>query len=378
LEDVDITMKDLFNGVYKRKTVLVTGHTGFKGAWLSLWLDSLGANVVGYALPPPTNPCLFDAVGLGKRVKHIIGDVRDAINLERVIREYNPDIVFHLAAQPLVRLSYKEPRETYETNVMGTVNILEAVRHAENIRSCVIVTSDKCYENKENSSAYDEEDPLGGHDPYSSSKACAELVTASYRSSFFLGSKNYCKTAISTARAGNVIGGGDWADDRIVPDVIKAFTREEQITVRNPNAIRPWQHVLDSLAGYLWLSSLMYCDSQKYSSAWNFGPDETNNITVRELVEKIILRWGRGRWIDQSEKQKDAPHEAKILKLNCSKAKNLLEWQPVYNINDAVNESVDWYHKYYFGKKADMYTLTLKQLEAYAERAQSCGAAWAN
>lgn len=376
LEDVDLKMEKLFDGIFKGKTVLVTGHTGFKGSWLSLWLISLGADVIGYSLPPPTKPSLFLAAKLNEHITHIIGDVRDAVNVDKVIRKYKPDMIFHLAAQPLVRYSYKEPMITFETNVMGTVNILEAVRHVDNIRSCIIVTSDKCYDNKGQIYPYRENDSLGGYDPYSSSKACTELVVAGYRSSFFFNSNVKSETGLSTVRAGNVIGGGDWALDRIVPDTIQSLVKNEQVPVRNPNAIRPWQHVLEPLAGYLTLSTKLWQDSQKYSSAWNFGPDNTGNITVRELVEKIIARWGCGSWLDLSGDNKNEPHEANYLKLDCTKAGNLLNWYPVYDVSETVNVTTDWYHQYHLVNSTDILLFTLRQIDAYVEKGRRIGAVW--
>jgi CDP-glucose 4,6-dehydratase len=303
--------------------------------------------------------------------------VRDAEHLGKVIQESKPEMIFHLAAQPLVRLSYQEPRMTFETNVMGSVNILEALRQAQSVRTCVIVTSDKCYDNKEWVYAYRENDPLGGYDPYSSSKACTELVVAAYRNSFFLNENTKYKTALSTVRAGNVIGGGDWAADRIVPDTIQALARGAQVPVRSPHAIRPWQHVLEPLAGYLWLSSVMWQDGQKNSAAWNFGPDDTSNITVRDLVKKIIGRWGSGSWLDLSEGSKNEPHEAKFLKLDCTRAHNLLQWYPVYDISETVNVTADWYRQYYSDNSANIFLLTLRQIEAYIEKARQSGAVWA-
>lgn len=370
-------LKMLFDGIFEGKTVLVTGHTGFKGSWLSLWLVSLGANVVGYSLPPHTKPSLFEATKLEEHINHIIGDVRNAVHLEKVIQKSKPEMIFHLAAQPLVRFSYKEPRTTFETNVMGTVNILEAVRHIESVRACIIVTSDKCYDNREWVYAYRENDSLGGYDPYSSSKACTELVVNAYRNSFFFKGNVKRETALSTVRAGNVIGGGDWALDRIVPDTIHALIQDKPVPVRNPYAIRPWQHVLEPLAGYLWLSALMWQGGQKYSSAWNFGPNSTGNVTVCDLVENIIVRWGGGSWLDLSEGSKNEPHEANFLRLDCTKANNLLHWYPVYDVSEAVNVTTDWYRQYHLDNSTDIFLFTLRQIEAYVEKARRSSAAWA-
>jgi len=296
------------------------------------------------------------------------------VKLEKVFREYNPEVVFHLAAQPLVRFSYQEPRMTYETNIMGTVNILEVVRNVESVRSCVIVTSDKCYNNSEWVYAYRENDSLGGYDPYSSSKACAELVVTAYRNSF--GNDN-SGLAMSSVRAGNVIGGGDWALDRIVPDTINALVQGKPVSVRSPHAIRPWQHVLEPLSGYLWLTTMMLRYGERYSSAWNFGPNSTGNVTVRDLVEKIIDRWGTGSWLDLSEGCRNEPHEANFLKLDCTKANNLLHWYPVYDISEALDATVGWYRQYYTNSSTGSFLFTLQQIEAYIEKAWQSGAVWA-
>ena len=280
---------------FEKKKILITGHTGFKGSWLTLWLTKLGAKVIGYSLEPPTKPSLFEILNLKEKIVHIIGDIKDEEKLKNIFKKYKPDIVFHLAAQSLVRFSYKEPKLTYETNVMGTLNVLEAVREAKSVKVVIIVTSDKCYENKEWVYGYRENDPLGGHDPYSSSKACAELVVEAYRNSFF-NPKNYGKThqvALATVRAGNVIGGGDWQVDRLIPDCVKALSKGKPIKIRNPNAIRPWQHVLEPLSGYLLLVQKMWKEPTKYCEAWNFGPYEKDIATVKEIVEKVINLWGK-------------------------------------------------------------------------------------
>lgn len=353
-----------FSNVYKNKKVLVTGHTGFKGSWLSLWLTELGARVIGYSLKPPTKPNLFESIGLEDKITHIIGDVGDEENLFAIFEEHQPDFVFHLAAQSLVRHSYREPKLTYETNVMGTVNVLECVRKTKSVGVCIVVTSDKCYENGEWVYGYREIDPLGGHDPYSSSKACAELVTSAYARSFF-NPENYGKThnvTLSSVRAGNVIGGGDWGEDRIIPDCIKSLSRGENITLRNPYAIRPWQHVLEPLSGYLLLGSLMYKDAE-YSSAWNFGPGDESITTVKELAELVIRNWGGGAYkIDPSPH----PHEADFLKLDISKARTQLGWKPIFDIDEAVTRTINWYKNFYKGK--DVYRLTVKEIGEYAER----------
>lgn len=376
LENMVMNMENIFNGVYKNKTVLVTGHTGFKGAWLSTWLQALGARVIGYSLPAPTKPSLFESSGLKNRIVSITGDVRDRDRLKNVFREYSPALVFHLAAQPLVRRSYIEPVTTYETNVMGTLNILESARGTESVRACLIVTSDKCYENKEWAYSYRENDPLGGYDPYSSSKACAELVTDSYRKSFLNSTEPGDRKAVSTARAGNVIGGGDWAEDRIVPDIIKALTEDRPVSVRNPDAVRPWQHVLEPLAGYLWLVTLMFIYKERYSAAWNFGPGSSGSIRVRDIVEQVIKLWGSGAWDDLSGENKNTLHEANFLKLDCTRANNILGWYPVYNVSDALEATVNWYFRYYRNKGDDIYTFTLNQIKDYVEKARQGKSVW--
>ncbi|HXN05650.1 MAG TPA: CDP-glucose 4,6-dehydratase, partial [Nitrospiria bacterium] len=286
-------MKSLFSNIYENKRVLVTGNTGFKGSWLSLWLKRLGARVIGYSLPPPTEPSLFKEARLYEGMTHINGDIRDSQALIKAFRVHQPEIVFHLAAQPLVRQSYQNPEETYSTNVMGTVHVLEAIRKTGSVRVCVNVTSDKCYENKEWDYAYRENDPMGGYDPYSSSKGAAELVGSAYRRSFF-NTKNYNQHQMSlvSVRAGNVIGGGDWAQDRLMPDIVGALSHKKCIEIRNPGSIRPWQHVLDPLSGYLWLGSLLWRKPTEYDYGWNFGPLASDSMTVKEIVEESIVLWG--------------------------------------------------------------------------------------
>ena len=361
----------LFGNVYAGRTVLVTGHTGFKGSWLALWLHALGAKVVGYALEAPTDPSMSDAIGLASRITHIVGDVRDFGRLCDVMESQQPEIVFHLAAQALVRLSYSEPRLTYETNVMGTVNVLEAARQTPGVRVVVNVTSDKCYDNKEWDYGYRENDSLGGFDPYSSSKGCSELVTSAYRDSFF---SKPDAARIASARAGNVVGGGDWATDRIVPDCIRALQAGLSVDVRNPNAIRPWQHVLEPLSGYLWLGSRLWTCGQAYAGAWNFGPSPQSNVTVREVVERIIQTWGSGSW--QESQAGGQPHEAKFLKLDCTKANNLLKWYPAYSIDQTLKVTTAWYRQYYH-RNGDMCGYSLRDIEDYARAAKRQGIVWA-
>jgi CDP-glucose 4,6-dehydratase len=371
-----------FADTYRGKRVLVTGHTGFKGAWLSEWLLSLGAEVGGFALPPPTTPSLFDQLGLAARMQHTLGDVRDFAAVQQAIDRFRPDFVFHLAAQPLVRLSYAQPVETYATNVMGTVHVLEAVRLAA--RPCVVVaiTTDKCYENREWVHSYREEDPMGGYDPYSSSKGAAELVIAAYRRSFFssqlsaLSSQPVVKLA--SARAGNVIGGGDWALDRIVPDCIRSLRAGASIPVRNKIATRPWQHVLEPLSGYLWLgaclaNSQLSAFSSQLASAFNFGPSLTSNRTVAELVQEILKHWP-GEWTDKSDPH--AVHEAKLLNLATDKAHHLLQWCPVWNFAETIKETVRWYRTA-DAEPATIPAFTRQQIESFTLTARSHGITWA-
>ena len=359
---------NLFSNIYKDKKVLVTGHTGFKGGWLSLWLKELGAEVIGYSLEPPTKPSFFKATGLKNKLIHVIGDVRDEKYLVSVFEKYQPEFVFHLAAQSLVRFSYKEPRLTYETNVMGTVNILEAIRKSKSVRVTVIITSDKCYENKEWVYGYRENDPVGGHDPYSSSKGCAELVVSAYRRSFLNPvNQNDHKIAIASARAGNVIGGGDWREDRLIPDCVKSLSEDRPIIIRNPEAVRPWQYVLEPLSGYLLLGAKMYKGGAMYSGAWNFGPPNSDLITVKEITKKIVSYWGSGKYkIKASHKN---PHEAKLLKLDCSKARSILKWYPLYDIDEALLKTIEWYKMFYNEtKENNLFIYTVEQIKDYEKR----------
>jgi len=354
-----------FNNIYNGKRVLVTGHTGFKGGWLSLWLKELGAEVIGYSLDPPTQPNFFEAVDLKNKVIHIIGDVRDEKHLLSVYEKYQPEFVFHLAAQSLVRFSYKEPRLTYETNIMGTINVLETVRKTNSVKVCIVITTDKCYENKEWIYGYRENDPVGGYDPYSSSKGCAELITAAYRNSFF-NPDNYGKNhdvALSTVRAGNVIGGGDWGEDRLIPDCVKTLSKNKAINIRNPQSTRPWQYVLEPLSGYLLLGSKMYKDGKKYSSAWNFGPNDNDIIKVEEIVKSVIKNWGNGDYELDTSSQ---PHEAGLLKLDTSKARTLLGWKPVFNIYETIKRTINWYKYFYNGvEKEKLYKISVNEIWDY-------------
>jgi len=354
--------------IYKNKRVLVTGHTGFKGSWLSQWLLLLNAKVFGYALNPPTNPSLFTQLYLGNNLESNINDVRNLEALKTYISKVKPDIIFHLAAQSLVRESYKNPIETIETNINGTANVLEAVRQLELSTTIVIITSDKCYDNQEWIHGYRENDPMGGYDPYSMSKGAAELVVSAYRRSFF-NTNNYKKHGVKLAstRAGNVIGGGDWADDRIVPDSIRSLQNNKEIFVRNPLATRPWQHVLESLGGYLVLGSKLMTIGNKeldtYCSGFNFGPLPSSNKSVEILVKEILENWGSGNW---TYKKESALHEAFLLNLSIDKAYHLLNWQPVWNFKTTVANTVAWY-KHNFENPSEIVKITTEQIESYMD-----------
>jgi len=350
------------------KRVLLTGHTGFKGSWLSLWLQSMGAQVVGYALAPPTNPSLFEAASVGKGMTSIIGDIRDLEQLRKVFAEHRPEVVIHMAAQPLVRYSYIEPVETYSTNVMGTVNLLESVRSTDSVKAVVNVTSDKCYENREWVWGYRENEAMGGYDPYSNSKGCAELVTAAYRNSYFHPDKyKEHGVAIASGRAGNVIGGGDWAADRLIPDIMRAITDGRPVNIRSPHAIRPWQHVLEPLSGYLVLAQKLYEEGAACAEGWNFGPNNEDAKPVQWIVEKLTTAWGEGAsWALDGG---DHPHEAHYLKLDCSKAKIRLDWHPRWPLDETLSSIVDWQKKYQQG--ADMKAVTLAQIDRYSKGAQT-------
>jgi len=327
---------------WRGKKVLITGHTGFKGSWLSLWLQSLGAEVVGVSLDVPTTPSLYEQANVSENMISLRQDIRDVVAIRKIFQDHLPEVVFHLAAQPLVRLSYREPVETYETNVMGTLHLLEGIRNVDSVRSAVMITTDKCYDNKEWEWGYRENDTLGGHDPYSSSKGAAELLISSYRSSYFPMEKyGEHKTAIASVRAGNVIGGGDWAEDRLVPDIIRAFQNNEKVVIRNPRSIRPWQHVLEPLSGYLRLAEELNKNDGKYAQAWNFGPSEADARSVQWIVEKMAELWGENAdWIVDEGKH---PHEANYLKLDCSKAHMRLNWYPRWNLSQALLSIVEWH-----------------------------------
>lgn len=348
---------------WKGKRVFLTGHTGFKGSWLSLWLLDMGAIVKGFSLEPPTDPSLFEALRIEGEIEHEIGDVRDPGRVDASMRSFSPEIVIHMAAQPLVRESYTIPVETFSTNVMGTVHVLEAVRRCPEVRSVVVVTTDKCYENREWVWGYRENEAMGGHDPYSASKGCAELVTSAYRRSFFCAEPNSASrpAAVASARAGNVIGGGDWAKDRLIPDILAAVTEPRPVIIRSPSAIRPWQHVLEPLAGYLQLAKKLYEEGQVWAEAWNFGPDESDAKPVEWIVGRMCELWpgNKGYEIDS----RPQPHEARYLKLDCSKARQVLGWRPRWDLDRALREIISWASAHKTG--ADMREVSLRQIRAY-------------
>lgn len=363
-------IEGLFGGIYKGRTVLITGHTGFKGSWLALWLRHLGARVVGYALRPPTVPSHSALLRLP--ILSVTGDVRDPAKLQRTFLKYQPEIVFHLAAQPLVRYSYKNPRETFETNILGTVNVFEAARGTKSVRAIVNVTSDKCYENPERDRAHREEDRLGGRDPYSASKACVEIVTSAYAHSFF--NNTSLKTAgrllLASARAGNVLGGGDWAEDRLVPDVMRAVNRKRSVPIRNFNAARPWQHVLEPLSGYLQLGGRLLKGEKRYAGAWNFGPSEKKIIRVSEVLGLLKKEWPRIAYHLVTDQ---VFPETKMLRLNCSKAYSELSWRPVWGIKRCLQKTAAWYKDYYTERKLN----SDRDLRDYIEDAQKKKRVWA-
>ena len=345
------------------KRVFLTGHTGFKGGWLVLWLSSMGAKVTGYGLAPNTTPNFFEVARVSSDLEQShIADIRDLEKVQKAMADAKPDIVIHMAAQPLVRYSYANPVETYATNVMGTVNLLESIRVMECVRAVVVVTTDKCYENNEWAWGYRENEPMGGHDPYSNSKGCAELVTSGYRQSFFSPEKySKHKVAIASARAGNVIGGGDWSEDRLIPDAIKAFEAKEALMIRNPLATRPWQHVLEPLSGYLILAQALYEKGVNFNGGWNFGPRDDDARSVQEVINLLIKGWGSAAtWTqDQSEQ----PHEAHSLKLDCSKARQYLNWVPRWSLGQAIENITQWQQAHQ--QQGNMHEISLKQIAAY-------------
>jgi len=361
MENLGLITNNVNINFWNNKTVLITGHTGFKGSWLALWLHHLGSNVVGYSKQPPTEINHYSLIGLEKLFPSIIADIRDLDSLKKTIENYKPEIVFHLAAQSLVRPSYLDPIETYSTNVIGTVNLFEAVRANNYTKVIINVTSDKCYENKEWIWGYRENEPMGGADPYSSSKGCVELITQCYQQSYFTKASH---TALASARAGNVIGGGDWAEERLVPDIMRAFMSKIPVSIRSPKAIRPWQHVLEPLAGYLQLAQALYNQQHNFASGWNFGPNADDAKQVSYIVEKIANLWGdQAKW--KIEEDKKNLKEANFLRLDCSKAKTILGWYAKWNLDTALTKTVEWYKAYQLGQS--MYDYSLKQINEYMD-----------
>lgn len=364
-----VGLKIMFQNIFANKKVLITGDTGFKGSWLAIWLNQLGAKVYGYALPPKNSFDNFVLCGLDKKINHLDGDIRDLEKLQNYFKEVSPDFAFHLAAQPLVLESYKNPHYTFETNILGTVNFFEAVRNTSSVKSALNITSDKCYQNNEWVWGYRENDPMGGNDPYSASKGCSELVTSSYLNSFF---KDNSNCAIASARAGNVIGGGDWAEDRIIPDFFRSILNKEKLIVRNPNATRPWQHVLEPLGGYLLLASKLFLEDDRFSGGWNFGPIDNLNYKVSELVNSIIKYLGKGdvSFLENTEK----PHEANMLKLDISKSNLNLKWKPVLNFDQLIEFTVDGYKAQLNNK--NLVEDRIKQIDNYYKIAKSNNCSW--
>ena len=354
-----MVMSRVMTSFWNGKKVFLTGHTGFKGSWLSLWLSSMGAYVKGYALAPESRPNLFTEARVASLMESEIGDIRDLDNLRHSMAGFDPDILIHMAAQPLVRYSYREPIETYDVNVMGTAKVLEAARACTNLKSIVCVTTDKCYENREWVWGYREDEPMGGHDPYSSSKGCAELVTSAYRRSFL----QEAGIGVATVRAGNVIGGGDWAEDRLIPDTLRAFEKGEPVIIRNPKSTRPWQHVLEPLSGYLILAEKMYASPTEYVEGWNFGPHDEDARSVESILDKMVSLWGNGAvWkLDQDAH----PHEAGYLKLDISKAKARLGWQPTWDLQDTLERIIKWHHAWL--DKKDMQLVSVNEVNEFMQ-----------
>lgn len=365
-----LEINQLFGGIYKNKKVLITGHTGFKGSWLALWLKKMGAHVMGFSLAPSTEPNHFNALNL--EIKSVIGDIRDDTLLHTTLKEYKPEIVFHLAAQPLVRESYKDPVETFEINVIGTLNVYQACKMADSVRAIVSITTDKVYKNNEWHWGYRENDPFGGYDPYSASKACAEILSDSFRNSYFnverFGSDH--NTLLCTTRAGNVIGGGDWANDRLIPDIIKAASKNEKVIIRSPSATRPWQHVLEPLSAYLQLGEKLLRGYKEYAEGWNIGPRDDDVLSVAEILDQIKQYWSQVKFDIQLDN--NAPHEANQLKLDFSKARNKLNWRPVWNIQQAIQKTILWYRKYYLNHTVN----SLDDLHQYVSDASVLKISW--
>jgi len=346
---------NMYLDMYKGRNVLVTGNTGFKGSWLTIWLKELGANVMGYALNPPSQPNMHESTDVSNRISYFYDDIRNVDNLNTSIALFQPEIIFHLAAQPILRKSIKEPGLTFEINLMGTVAVMQAARTSKSVKALVMITSDKCYENDPKPNGYCETDRLGGDDPYSASKACAEIAIHAYRKSYELN--------VASTRAGNILGGGDWGEDRLLPDCIRKLSSNKKIVIRNPSHLRPWQFVLDPLYGYLLLGMQLLTEGKKYAQAWNFGPLEENYINVEQLVQKVIKYWGTGEY-------KIVPNpkisESKLLKLNCNKSNKFLCWKPKYNIDETLEETISWYKHFY--EKLDMYNFTVSQIKKYMEK----------
>ena len=361
MESLEISKGKVDSIFWKGKKVFLTGHTGFKGSWLSLWLQNMGALVKGYSLDVNTKPALFSIANIDEGMESEIGDIRDLEQLTKSMVSFSPDILIHMTAQPIVRISYKEPVNTYKTNVIGTVNVLEAARKCISLKAIVSVTTDKCYENKERKRGYKENEPMGGHDPYSSSKGCAELVTSAYRRSFF-SSKN--TASLASARAGNVIGGGDWAEDRLIPDILRAFENSEPVIIRNPLSTRPWQHVLEPLSGYLVLAQELFLNGDNFAEGWNFGPKDEDCKPVSWILDQMVKSWGNNAsWIID---KKINPHEAVFLKLDCSKASNRLKWNPKWNLQLTLKSIVNWHQLYING--GDVKKQCLNEINKYIDK----------
>lgn len=366
-----LEMEKIFNGFYKNKTILITGNTGFQGSWLTLWLKLLGAKIIGYSINVPTEPSMFELLKLEFKIKHINGDIKNLEKIKSVMNKYNPDVVFHFAAQSLVGSSYDNPIETFHTNILGTANILESIRDVKSTKVCVVMTSDKCYETPFDGHPCKEDDKMGGIDPYSASKGGAEIVTSSYRRSFFT-ANNEC--GIVSTRVGNVIGGGDWAKDRLIPDCVRSLIGGKQIILRNPQSIRPWQHVLEPLAGILWLTSKMNNDPKNYSGGWNFGPDlQSKDIPVNEVVKQILYEWD-GRKFEYIH-TKSILNETKELRLDSTKAFDDLKWNTILSVNDAISKTINWYKEFY--KNSDnIEKFTIEQIENYVNHASQKNLQW--
>ena len=370
-------IQETFSGIYKDLPVLVTGHTGFKGTWLSMWLNLLGARVIGYGLEPPTMPNHFDMSGMKDRIVDIRDDIRNLDKLVSVIEEYHPKVIFHLAAQPIVRESYENPKDTFIINAGGTINVLEAIRLTRSVKAAVFITSDKCYRNKEWIWGYRENDALGGGDPYSASKAMAEIAIEAYRDAYFTwNDRGENAVAVASVRAGNVVGGGDWAKDRLLPDAIRALTEGETIDIRSPRATRPWQFVLSPLSGYMWLGVKLLLDGANFAEPWNFGPLDLSRDSVQHIVEKVIKLWGSGQWKDIS--RGDEPHEAHWLTLSWEKAVARLDWHPIYALPDVLRKTMGWYKEWHRqGENADMYDFGIDQIKTFMKDANKLKIEWA-